>query len=182
MADAVNMRVIDRNPVDPVKPPKRTKVKKGINALDTEGRARVLASLEDMELTPVTVAARVALYTGLREGEICALQWRDVDLEARTLWVRRAIGEGVGGCYEKDTKTDRARDVALPEALTSLLGDWRRAQRVAFAEAGGDARRLLLRTRRCRGIHEPEDARARLGDACKGPWRQGHRGARPHVP
>lgn len=136
MADAVNMRVIDRNPVDPVKPPKRTKVKKGINALNTEGRARVLASLGDMELTPVTVAARVALYTGLREGEICALQWRDVDLEARTLWVRRAIGEGVGGCYEKDTKTDRARDVALPEALTSLLGDWRRAQRVAFAEAG----------------------------------------------
>lgn len=136
MADAVNLRAIDRNPVDPVKPPKRTKVRKGINALDTEGRARILAALAAMELTPVTVAARVALYTGLREGEICALQWRDIDLDARTLWVRRSIGEGVGGCYEKDTKTDRARDVALPDALANLLGDWRRAQRAAFAEAG----------------------------------------------
>lgn len=136
MKDAVNMRALDFNPVDPVKPPKRTKVRKGINALDADGRTRVLAALDGMELSPVTVAARIALYTGLREGEICGLQWGDLDEAASVLWVRRAIGEAEGGCYEKSTKTDKVRDVALPPTLTEVLGDWRRAQRVAFAEAG----------------------------------------------
>lgn len=134
--DAVNIRAIEWNPVSAVKPPKREKVHKGINALDADGRSKVLSALDAMDLTPVTVAARIALYTGLREGEICGLQWRDIDLGARTLWVRRAIGEGVGGCYEKEPKTDKTRDVALPDTLADLLAAWRRQQRASFAEAG----------------------------------------------
>lgn len=136
LQDALNKRAIDWNPANAVKPPKREKVRKGINALDADGRSKVLSALDAMDLTPVTVAARIALYTGLREGEICGLQWRDIDLEARTLWVRRAIGEGVGGCYKKEPKTDKARDVALPGTLADLLAAWRRQQRAAFAEAG----------------------------------------------
>lgn len=136
MKDAVNLRVIDRNPVDPVKPPKRSKVNKGINALDAEGRAEVLSKLDALDMTPVTVGARIALYTGLREGEICALRWMDVDLDAGKMWVRQAIGEGEGGTYVKPTKTDKVRDVALPETLRAVLGAWRRQQRLDFADKG----------------------------------------------
>lgn len=132
--NAVNCRVVDFNPVDPVKPPKRRNKKAGINALDVNGRTELLSRLEGMELTPVTVAARIALFTGLRRGEICALRWQDVDLEVGVIWVRQAIGEGKGGFYIKSAKTDKVRDVALPKSLADLLIEWRRVQRVRFAE------------------------------------------------
>lgn len=134
MKEAVDLDVIAKNPVDAVKPPKRTKKRAGINALDTNGRAALLGKLDALDLSPVTVAARIALYTGLREGEICGLQWRDLDAKAGTLWVRRAIGSGKGGAYVKLAKTDQTRDVALPASLVSTLAEWRRVQRAKFAE------------------------------------------------
>lgn len=134
LKNAVNCRVIDFNPVDPVKPPKRRNKKPGINALDVDSRTELLSRLDEMELTPVTVAARIALFTGLRRGEICALRWQDVDLQTNTIWVRQAIGEAEGGYYVKLAKTDKVRDVALPDTLADVLTKWRREQRLSFAE------------------------------------------------
>ncbi|WP_455136466.1 tyrosine-type recombinase/integrase [Thermophilibacter sp.] len=131
--DAVNSREVSWNPVDAVKPPKRTKKHPGINALDKAGRTALLDKLGALDLSPVTVAARVALFTGLREAEICGLQWRDVDVDSGVLWVRRSIGSGKGGTYVKLAKTDRVRDVALPKSLIALLADWRAAQEKAYA-------------------------------------------------
>jgi integrase len=37
----------------------------------------------------------LAVTTGMRNGELLALQWKDVDLEGRTLWVRRTVFNGV---------------------------------------------------------------------------------------
>ncbi|OFK23298.1 tyrosine-type recombinase/integrase [Olsenella sp. HMSC062G07] len=135
MNDAVNKRVVDFNPVDPVKPPKRVKTNPGINALDGAGRIEVLSKLDALGYTPVTVGARIALFTGLREAEICALQWRDIDFVNGVLWVRRNIGLGKGGAYVKLAKTDKVRDVALPAELADVLRAWRGVQMEKFAEA-----------------------------------------------
>lgn len=115
------------NPMDAVRPPKRRNAHEGINALDASWRAWLLSTLDAIGETPVTVAARVALWTGLREGEVCGLQWRDADLDARTLWVRRSVGVGDGGRYVKAPKTNRARDVAMPGELAATLAAWRDA-------------------------------------------------------
>ena len=135
---AVSSRALTWNPVDAVKPPKREKKKPGINALDKAGRTLILDKLDAMGLTPVTVAARIALFTGLREGEICGLQWRDIDTDACVLWVRRAIGSGKGGTYKKLAKTDKVRDVALPKSLAKLLTQWKRQQDKSFSSVGAE--------------------------------------------
>lgn len=136
--EAVNLEVLDRNPVNPVKPPKRRPQKPGINALDAEGCRKLLTTLESMEMTPVSVAAQIALYTGLREAEVCGLQWRDFSAKDGTLWVRRSIGLANGGAYIKSTKTDRVRDVAVPASLKRLLREWRFVQQESFDEHGAD--------------------------------------------
>lgn len=135
MKEAVTLDLIAKNPLDAVRPPKRRAKKSGINALDLNGRTRLLNSLDAMELTPLTVAARIALYTGLRRGEICGLRWCDVDLKSRTLWVKQAIGRADGGTYIKQTKTDQVRDIAIPEALAVALEAWRDQQGRELAAA-----------------------------------------------
>lgn len=135
---AVRAGALPRNPLDDVRPPKRRNVKSGINALDSKGRRTLIAKLDGIGHNPVTMAARISMYTGLRREEICGLQWRDIEFENARLWVRRAIGNGKGGDYVKQPKTDRIRDVALPHSLQTALLEWRDTQRAAFASAGAD--------------------------------------------
>lgn len=41
--------------------------------------------------TPMALGTLLALYTGLRLGELCALTWGDLDWESKTLTVRRTL-------------------------------------------------------------------------------------------
>jgi integrase len=66
---------------------------------------------------------RVALATGLREGELSALTWGDLDLTAGTIRVRRTYSAGVLG----QTKGRVARTVDLPKETVDVLGEWRGA-------------------------------------------------------
>ncbi len=59
-----------------------------------------------------------ALHTGLRSGELAALQWGDIDFASRCLTVRRQI---VGGRVVPFTKSGRIRRVPLRAALGDVL-------------------------------------------------------------
>ena len=134
LKDAVNSEAILRNPCDTVKPPKRANKNPGINSLDAQARGDLLGKLDALALSPVSVAARIALYTGLRRGEVCGLQWRDLDAKNKVLWVRRAVSIGKGGTYVKQPKTDKPRDVALPDTLLAILAQWKEQQRGDYAD------------------------------------------------
>ncbi|MDL2345531.1 site-specific integrase, partial [Deinococcus sp. MIMF12] len=65
----------------------------------------------------------LALHTGMRRGELLALQWGDVDLDAQELAVRHNLvknsaGQDVVG--EPKTEAGRRR-VALAEDIVALL-------------------------------------------------------------
>lgn len=79
----------------------------------------------------------VAMFTGLRRGELIGLRWStDVDLERRELWVqnnRTKAGDG-------DTKTKAGRRrVALDDQAVGALIGWQiaqQAERAAFEDSG----------------------------------------------
>ncbi len=120
--------VLPANPCDSVKPPKRKNKNPGINYARRNERQKLLDALGAAPLSPVTVAARIALYVGFREGEICGLRWADIDLEGLVLWVRRAVGIGDGGAYLKESKTDKSRDATVPQPLANILVQWKLQQ------------------------------------------------------
>jgi integrase len=60
---------------------------------------------------------RVAAYTGLRMGELLALRWEDVDLDARRMIVHRAVSAGVEG----PTKSWQARAVPLADPAAAAF-------------------------------------------------------------
>lgn len=121
---AVAVRDLDWNPADAVRPPKRPHTEP--NALGTADRGRLLDALDRMEYSPIVLAARIALMTGMRRGEICGLRWKDIDLHEGVIHVRNAIGIAKGGTYQKEPKTGASlRDIPIAPELVGTLKDRR---------------------------------------------------------
>lgn len=78
-----------------------------------------------------------ALGTGLRQGELLALRWEDVDLEAGTLRVRYSLASVDGELTLQEPKTDRSRrKVYLPDSVVAALRAHRTRQRMDRLAAG----------------------------------------------
>ena len=128
-ARAVAVQDITHNPCKAVRPPRRSQVEPA--SLDAATVRRLAARLRESEPTPLITSAAIALYTGMREGEICALTWTDIDLEDQIIHVRRAVGVGKGGDYLKVPKNESSRrDIPIPSELVDML-ERRRAVQLA---------------------------------------------------
>lgn len=87
----------------------------------------------------------LAMVTGARRGELCALAWDRVTLKpgAGVLVIRSSIAQRGGRTWEKDTKTHQQRRITIDDATVGLLAAYQRhcAQRAGLgAEMHGKAR------------------------------------------
>lgn len=84
----------------------------------------------------------LAMVTGARRGELCALAWDRVDLTARALTISSSIAQRGKRTWEKPTKTHQKRRIALDEQTAQLLGAYRRhcAKRAELADMPESAR------------------------------------------
>jgi integrase len=72
--------------------------------------------------------ALVALFTGMRLGEVLALRWGRVKLDGKTIEVREALESTKAGIRFKVPKTKAGRrDITLPNILVDALREHRRA-------------------------------------------------------
>jgi integrase len=83
------------------------------------------------EHSELFAAWHVLAMTGCRRGELLALRWRDVDLDAATITIRRSAGlirnAGEGATMEEGpTKTGRPRVVDLDPGTVAVLRTWKR--------------------------------------------------------
>jgi ATP-dependent helicase/nuclease subunit A len=68
------------------------------------------------------LAVHIAVAAGLRRGEICALEWDDIDLGTGIIAVRRAIAQTKdSGEVVKLPKNNREREVYAPVSLVRIL-------------------------------------------------------------
>lgn len=105
------------------------------NAVDWEPSH--ITTFLDATTEPTDLIFRLILMTGLRLGEALALEWRDLDLKAGRLSVRRTQTRDRDGTWTiGPPKTPRSRrTLALPRSLMLELRAYRRAQyeaRLAF--------------------------------------------------
>lgn len=89
LKQAVRWGMIPRNPCDDTDPPKIQR--EGIRPLDQEQTRRLLKAAEGERHEAFYI---LAVHTGMRPGELLALRWEDVDLEAASLRVSRTLSEG----------------------------------------------------------------------------------------
>jgi len=125
LQQAVCWQILARNPADAVRPPKVER--RQMQTLDAEATVTLIEAARG---TNLFMAIALGVLCGLRRGEITALRWRSIDLERGQLSVTASTEQTNRGIREKETKSGKARTVALP----SLIVDELRRHRVAQAE------------------------------------------------
>ena len=115
---AVKERLIVRNPADDCIPPKIPKHEMKI--LPPEQIKSYLTAAEQRGVLPMFY---LELISGLRKGELVALQWSDLDIENKTISVSKQAGRNNAG--EPDItrpKTENSiRKISIPQDAVDLL-------------------------------------------------------------
>jgi len=137
---AVQWQIIYENPATRATPPKVKQAE--ILYLDEEQAKMVITALEQEEQKYKT-ALILAIYSGLRRGELCGLKWQDIDFEGRIISVKRTLQYLASiGLYEKEPKTKSSlRSMKLPSEIFHLLKEhraWQDEQRTAHGTAWED--------------------------------------------
>jgi integrase len=131
LQQAVRWQLLARNPADAVKPPKVER--KQISVLDASATAELIEAARSYT---VFMPILLGVLCGMRRGEIAALRWRSVDLEAGQIAVVASTEQTKAGCREKETKSGRARTIALPAMLIEELRQHRIEQAQALLSFG----------------------------------------------
>jgi len=116
LAQARVWRAISHNPADLVKPPKLAR-----GEMQTVNTDQTAAMIEAARGTPIFIPILLGVLCGMRRGEICALRWRSIDLDAGQLSVVASTEQGRGGMREKEPKSGKGRLIALPPMLVAEL-------------------------------------------------------------
>ncbi len=132
-AHAVERGAIDANPVRGIKI-KGGRKKKGLDVEPlTEKEANLLleqaGKYRGGKYHPMILCA---LRTGMRIGELQALQWADVDFNSRFIWVKQSWRKG----QFSSTKNRNRRRVDMSPALTETLKALRLTQKKMALEKG----------------------------------------------
>jgi integrase len=132
LAAAVSAGQLRANPAAKAHPPTGKQVKAQQREMHPWTTGQLAAFLGwSKEHSSYHVLWLVLAMTGMRRGEALGLRWRDVDLDAGTIAVRRGArmirykGEP-GEVHEGPTKGHKARVVDVDAATVAVLRGWRR--------------------------------------------------------
>jgi len=90
----------------------------------------VKTAITKLQGRPQYPSAMLALFCGLRRGEILALRWHHVQVDSQpVVQIKEALEETRAGIRFKRPKTKSGiRDVGLPDIVVEALREWRRQQ------------------------------------------------------
>jgi integrase len=98
-----------------------------------QSRSMTTAQARQLQASDLSVWWRayftLALYCGLRPGELTGLRWEVVDTDAGLIRVRRSVKRGADGLAPGDLKTENSkRTLAMPDAVREALTAIRRQE------------------------------------------------------
>jgi integrase len=125
LAHAVRWQLLIRNPVDAVDPPKVEH-----HPMTTYDMAQTAALIDALRGTRMFIPFLLAVLCGMRRGEIAALRWRNVDLTTGQISIITSAEQMNGSVRLKETKSGRARTVAMSGTVRDEL----RAHRLRQAQ------------------------------------------------
>jgi integrase len=116
LSQAVRWGALVRNPADAVDPPKVER-----KAMQTYDLAQTLDVIESMRGTRMHIPTILAVLCGLRRGEVAALRWRNVDLDAGIIAIVESAEQIGPKIRYKSPKNGRGRPVAMSGTVLEEL-------------------------------------------------------------
>jgi integrase len=146
LKEAMRFDLVIKNVASTEKPPKVDSEE--VQIVPADKVKPMLDSLKGQKIYPLAV---LALFCGLRRGEIAALKWQHVDLDGKVLSVREAVEETKAhGIRIKPPKSKAGRrDITMPDIVIDTLREHRRAQlelrmKLGLGKPANDGADLLL--------------------------------------
>lgn len=129
--------IVDKNPFELkgyIIRPKSVKKTKTIDALTVEEENRFLAELEK-GYDDYNIVFYIAAFTGMRISEILALEYKDIDLVNRKIYVRKTLSHADNKVFmENVTKTYAGmRDIPILNTLYDKLVEFKKDKKRGFA-------------------------------------------------
>lgn len=134
LQQAVLVGYIRGNPADACKPPRAEK--KEVYPLDESHVADFLKAIQDH---PHEYLYKIALFTGLREGEVLGLTWDCLDFEHGTLLIKQQLRreqQKGGKYYFSPPKNSKPRVLSLAPSVVRLFRCQKLKQNYQRLEAG----------------------------------------------
>lgn len=124
---AVKWQIILYNPCQRVEAPKVQQ--KETSYLDEIQTAELISCL-DSEPLQYKAMIITLLYSGMRRGELCGLEWKDIDFKNALIKIDKSSLYTVEkGIYEDTTKTESSkRTIKMPPLVLEILKEHRKAQ------------------------------------------------------
>ena len=133
LSQGVKWEIIGSNPAAKADPPKKRKIQ--YNLWDNSDIARAVELAKD---TLFYIPILLATTTGLRAGEICGLQWNNIDLDRCQLSILYTYQRIDSEWKLKNVKTEKGnRPVVIPEAIVDILKQhktWQKKNQMFFGE------------------------------------------------
>jgi integrase/DNA-binding transcriptional regulator YhcF (GntR family) len=129
---AVRWKWITINPLDQAEPPKSVAADPHPPTPE-QAAAIVNEAFKDLSWG---MLVWVAMTTGARRGELCALRLDLLDLDNAVLSIRTSIGQRGAETWEKDTKTHQQRRISIDEETVALLRAYLQNCKTEAAEFG----------------------------------------------
>lgn len=154
LSDAKRNEIISKNPARMIDLP-NTEHRQQFIPTDEQAQDLILALLDEPYHYKLFYV--LAMYTGCRRGELCALRWNDfviVEKYRSVLMVSRSRTVVAGqGVVEGPTKNGRSRSIALSEDMTSLVQGFCYYQREIAMENGRELSPYLFVNEKGQLIH-----------------------------
>jgi integrase len=127
----------DRNPAESAKPP--TTIRQPIPPTSPDEVAKVIAEARSLS-TALGLYLWLVVITGVRRGELCGLQLRDIDLDRGLVHVAFNYVVRGGQRVRKDTKTHQDRWLAIDPDTCELIAHYLGEIRAELAAVGVELR------------------------------------------
>ena len=127
---AVKWQILYANPCDRVEVPKVER--KEARYLDEKQTVELLACLE-REPLQYRAIINLFLYSGMRRGELCGLEWDDIDFDQNIIDINKSsLYLPEKGIFEDETKNFSShRVIKLPAPIMDLLAEHKKEQNLA---------------------------------------------------
>lgn len=134
LSTAIKWNVLLDNPCERVSPPKQARNTDDIQFFTLEQCGAFLSAVDaDLADNRISLQHKVffhlALFCGLRRGELIALEWSDIDFRHGTVSVTKSTGLVEGKPYTKAPKNHSSiRTVVVPESVMFLIRQYQKEQ------------------------------------------------------